>query len=414
MKILSITWKDLQIFFKDRGTLFYLILLPLIFVIFFSGILGAISSQPQDERIPLPVVDLNGGTAAQDFLTRLEEAGGLRLENYTQAQAVELLNNNELPRALFIPASFSQDLASGIPVTIRLVTHPDASSQETEAVRLVIEGVVNDLSLETQIFASLEQMSAMMANSPQIFQQAFSTDKMQDQARTQFEAAQSQSLVTISQTIPNQQTEEASTPTATQAAVPGSAVLFIFLTAQNTALSIYDEKKVGSFRRLLAAPMSHLSILIGKMLPNFIISLIQAAIIFSFGIYGFRLLGQTPISLGSDPLGLTLAVVLIALCSSTLGILIASLAHTENQIGGLSNLVLWVFGALGGSIIPIFILDRYAGSVVKIIPHYWANRLLNNLMIRGLSLTDILPEMAILLGFSLLFFAIGLWRFDFD
>jgi ABC-2 type transport system permease protein len=414
MKILSIAWKDLQIFFKDRGKLFYLILLPLLFIIFFSGILGAINSQPQDERIPLPVVDLDGGTAAQDFLIRLEAAGGLRLENYAKDQAEELLNNNELPRALFIPAGFSQDLASGIPVTIRLVSHPDASSQETEAVRLVIEGVVNDLSLETLIFASLEQMSAMMANSPQTFQLAFSTDKMQNQARSQFEAAQSQSLVTISQTIPNQQTEEASTPSTAQAAVPGSAVLFIFLTAQNTALSIYDEKKVGSFRRLLAAPMNHLSILIGKMLPNFITSLIQAVIIFTFGIYGFRLLGQTPTSLGSDPLGLILAVMLIALCSSTLGILIASLAHTENQIGGLSNLVLWVFGALGGSIIPIFILDRYAGPVVKIIPHYWANRLLNNLMIRGLSLADILPEMAILLGFSLLFFAIGLWRFDFE
>jgi ABC-2 type transport system permease protein len=111
---------------------------------------------------------------------------------------------------------------------------------------------------------------------------------------------------------------------------------------------------------------------------------------------------------------LIIAFLLIALCSSALGVLIASLARTENQIGGLSTLLLWGFGALGGSIIPHFILESMLGPIPKALPHYWGNRVLDNIMIRGMMLADVYLELAALLGFSVLFFLIGLWRFDFD
>jgi ABC-2 type transport system permease protein len=109
-----------------------------------------------------------------------------------------------------------------------------------------------------------------------------------------------------------------------------------------------------------------------------------------------------------------LVVVLIALCSSAFGILIAALAHTENQIGGLSTLLLWGMGLLGGSFIPLFLLERFLGPLPKIVPHYWATHALVNLMVRGLGWGDVALDMAVLLGFTALFFAVGLWRFDFD
>ena len=75
-----------------------------------------------------------------------------------------------------------------------------------------------------------------------------------------------------------------------------------------------------------------------------------------------------------------------------MGILIASLARTEGQIGGLSTLFLWGLGIIGGSIIPTFVMDRILGPLPKIAPHYWANQALNNVMLRNLALPDILPR----------------------
>jgi ABC-2 type transport system permease protein len=197
-------------------------------------------------------------------------------------------------------------------------------------------------------------------------------------------------------------------------AVPSLTVLFVFLTAQTAAQSIYDEKKVGSFRRLLAAPISKASLLIGKMLPAFLMALVQTAVTFTFGIFGLRLLGLTPLELGPSPLGVLLVAVVLALCTSGFGILIAAIARTENQIGGLSNVLVWVMGILGGGIVPLFLLESFLGPVPRIVPHYWAIRAYNDLMIRGLGLADVTTESAVLLGFTALFFAIGLWRFEYD
>ena len=415
MKTLSIAWKDMQILFKDRGAVVQLFLLPLLFIVVFSGALAAIGSDgEEDTRILLPVVNLDGGEAAQTLLDGLDAAGGVRVERYEQAQAQALLDENKLARVLTIPARFTADIADNHQVTLRFVNHPDADPEETEAVRLVIEGVARDMSLESQILASLQQMGAMQANAPQEFQ-VFTAERTMAQARSQFERSRTQPLVAVVQTAPGQpEGEREEMPDAVQLAVPGFTVLFVFLTAQATARSIYDEKKVGSFRRLLAAPMSKASLLAGKMIPNFITGLIQTAVIFAFGIIGMRLLGLTPMTLGDAPLAVVIVAVLVALCSSAFGILIAAIARTENQIGGLSSVFLWVMGILGGCFIPLFILENFLGPLPKIVPHYWANRAFNDLLVRGLGLADVTTEMAALLAFTALFFVIGLWRFDFN
>jgi ABC-2 type transport system permease protein len=71
-------------------------------------------------------------------------------------------------------------------------------------------------------------------------------------------------------------------------------------------------------------------------------------------------------------------------------------------------------GQVGGCIIPLFILEQFLGPLPKIVPHYWANRALVDLMVRGRGLADVTVEMAVLLGFTVVFFVVGLWRFEYD
>jgi ABC-2 type transport system permease protein len=413
MKLLSIALKDLQILFKSRGEVIQLFLMPLLFIIVFSGALGAIGAGEEDTRITLPVVDLDGGEAAQSLLAGIDAGGEVRTELFEHSEAQTLLEENEIQRMLVIPADFTSGTAQGSTVQLSLISHPDADLQETEAMRLVIVGVTSELALERQILASLRQMGDMQAVVSEE-EQAFTTERILAQARSQFERAQAQPLIEVLQTIPSQEGEREEMPDFEVVAVAGIAVLFVFGTAQVTARSIYDEKKVGSFRRLLAAPMSKASLLSGKMLPNIIVGLIQFTVIFAFGIFGLKWLGLASPSLGNDPLAVVLVCFIICLCSTAFGILIAAIARTENQIGGITSLLVWGLGIVGGAFIPIFILDQFLGPVVKIIPQYWANRALSSLMLRGLGLADVATEIAVLLGFTAIFFIIGLWRFDFD
>ncbi len=413
MKTISIALKDLQILFKDRGTLFQLFILPLLFIMVFSGALGAIGKSAEVILPSLAVVDLDGGVAAQDLVSKLVADGSIVIQPYLATQAQSLVDENKVVGVLTISSEFTTGVQQGRPVTLVLTTGTGADPQKVESIRLVIASIAADMTLESQIVASLQQMGDMQAFSPES-SQVFTTERILAQAHTQFASAQTRPLINIVQTIPQQETTQEATPDLSQSAVPGFTVLFVFLAAQTTARSIYEEKKIGSFRRLAAAPLSKAELLIGKILPNFITGLVQIVVIFAFGSLGMRLLGLTPLPIEKAPLGMILIAVLLALCSSAFGIAIAAIARTENQISGLSTLLLWGMGLLGGSLVPLFVLERFLGPIPMIVPHYWANRALDDLLIRGLGMSNVALDLGVLLGFSLLFFVIGLWRFDFE
>jgi ABC-2 type transport system permease protein len=414
MKTISIALKDLQILFKDRGALFQLFILPLLFIMVFSGALSAIGGG-SEEQVALPnlaVVDQDGGEAAMFLINKIQEDGSFSVQSLTVSDVQSQLDENKVVAVLTIPAGFTGGVQGSTPVTLVIATGKNADPQIVEAMRLVVESIAADMTLESQIIASLQQMGDMQATAPEQFQ-VFSTQRVLAQARSQFETAQVRPLIKIVQSVP-QQEEQEETPDLSLSAVPGFTILFVFLAGQTTARSIYDEKKVGSFRRLSAAPINKVQLLVGKILPNFIIALIQIAVIFAFGAFGLKAMGLTPLPIGRAPIGAILVAILLALCSTAFGILIASLARTENQIGGISTLLLWGMGLLGGCLVPLFILERFIGPFAMIVPHYWANKALDDLLIRGLGLADIYLSLVMLGVFSLIFFAIGLWRFDFE
>ncbi|MEJ2750369.1 MAG: ABC transporter permease [Anaerolineae bacterium] len=243
MNILNITFKDLQIFFKDRGSALQLFVLPLVFIFVFSGI-GSIN-QGEPEATPLPVVNLDEGNTAQTLLQKIDAAGGVKTTLMDQSEAETQLEANDINWLLEIPANFSANIAANFPTTLRLVSHPDADKTELEAVRLVVDGAAQDLLLKSQILTSL-QMMADMQSDPE--SQVFTTERIVDQAEGQFEASQERPLITINQTRPGQQGKEAepapfSGPNVT---VPGFTVLFVFLAAGATALSIYNDSSARS------------------------------------------------------------------------------------------------------------------------------------------------------------------------
>ncbi len=413
MNILSIAFKDLLIFFKDRGSALQLFVLPLVFIFVFSGLGNVGASETAVTR--LPAVDLDEGGTAVALLQKIDAAGGVKTELMAQSDAQTQLAAGQIDWLLTIPAGFSDDVAANQPTALRLTSHPDADEAARETALLVIDGAAQELTLQAQILTSLQMMAEMQGSTPG--PQVFTTEVIQAQAQSQFEAAAARPLISINQTAPGRPDAETAAPapfSGPNVTVPGFTVLFVFLAAGATALSIYNEKKIGSFRRLLAAPISKAELLLGKMLPTFFIALIQVGVIFLIGVFLMPLLGMEGLTLGEDPLAVLLIVVVMALCAAGLGVLIAAFAHTEGQIGGGSAALLWLMGALGGAFFPTFLLEGFLGQAGKAVPHYWAGKALYGVLARGQRLPDVATELAVLLGFTALFWLVGVWRFDFD
>jgi len=410
--IISITRKDFKVFLKDRSSVLYLFIVPILFILAFGGSSSG-ENKPVEEVIPLPIVDLDNGSEASQTLFDALNHAGIQCISYDQEQGESDLNKEKINRMLVVPKNYGKDLESGRTVALNLVTGPDANPSKTEAVSRMVSGVAADLSLKTQLIGSFRQMADMQAAGSSD-EQIFTSEMIIQQAQSQFERAKTEPLLSINEKWPQHLLEEGEDAFSHLSVfVPGFAILFIFLAAQATAQSIYQEKKIGSFRRLLAAPLSKVTILLGKILPNFITGLIQILVLFGFGLWILPLFGIKGMTLGNDLPAFVLLCLILLLCSTSLGVLIVAIARTEGQVSGLSQVVLWAFG-FAGIWFHRMPLPQPFDKIGLVIPHYWANSAFLDLMIRGGGLSDILPSIWILLGFTVVFFTIGLWRFDFN
>jgi ABC-2 type transport system permease protein len=322
----------------------------------------------------------------------------------------------KISRYLLIPQNFSADLAQHKPVTVVMITHPSANAASTNNALQVANGVARDTSLELQLLDGIRQMGEMQSGNP-LSDSVFNPERILAQAKGQFEDSRTRPLVALVEEMPKTVTgEERAGFDFTASVVPGLVVLFVFLSASVVARAIYEERKAGSLRRLLAAPLTRTELMLGKMTPIFLLTLVQIVVIFAVGAIILPLLGIGRLGIGEDPFAWAVASIVIALCSTCLGIMIAAIARTEAQISGLSNVLLWVAGFLGGALIPAFLIQQIPVLAVlsRLVPQSWATIAYNNILSRGASLADVLPNLGVLLIFSAVFFFIGVRRFKFE
>jgi ABC-2 type transport system permease protein len=422
MNLLNVTYKDLQVFVRDRGSVFMLFLLPFVFILVLSlamqGMQLGETSTTGPTALPLTVVNNDPqGQAAQNFLTALQAGGKVKIILEDQAKVEDRMTDAALRYALFIPADFSTQIAAGQQTTLRLAVHPINDETDVQTVERAIARASREYMLSEYLNSGLEQMAAMQAADPNA-DTAFSKERIQQQVAAQGAAAAEHPLIRVVTTTPAKPGDEIkaalSIPSYSEFAVVGMTVLFVFLAAQVTARSIFDEKREGTFRRLMASPISKPALLGGKLLPNFILVLIQIAVLFFTGGVVIGLIGLKPLSFNVDWPTLLIISLAAALCSTSLGIFIAALAKTEAQIGAFSSIALFLAGMLGGSFVPLFLFPEGLENLARVVPLYWANQAYFGLFFRGQTLIELLPNVGVLLGFSALFFGVGLWRFKFN
>ncbi|HET9619716.1 MAG TPA: ABC transporter permease [Kofleriaceae bacterium] len=191
-----------------------------------------------------------------------------------------------------------------------------------------------------------------------------------------------------------------------QVAVPGNAVLFGFFIAMAVAMSFASERHTGVWRRLLAAPVPRWRVLVGKLVPYYLISVVQLGFLFGLGagVFGMRIAGS-PIALAALSLALSA-------CAVTLGLLIASFGGSEKQIGSIVPVALLIMGLIGGCMFPRLLMPPAMRELGHAVPHSWAlDGYTDVLIVPGTGLADVIAPLVALVGFALAFAAAGVWRF---
>src|SRR5690625_853430 len=145
--------------------------------------------------------------------------------------------------------------------------------------------------------------------------------------------------------------------TGAEYAVPGLAILFSLLNAQQVITGFFRESDWGTWHRLRIAPVSFSGLVVGKSLTALAAQLLQLVVVLVGGglLFGYRPNGSVP--------GLLVIAVLFSTTMVCFGMFLFALCRTENQALTLSNIVAMAMAGFGGTFGPVAALPVWVQPV---------------------------------------------------
>ena len=193
-------------------------------------------------------------------------------------------------------------------------------------------------------------------------------------------------------------------PNAVQHNIPAWTIFAMFFIVLPLVSSIMKEKEEGSVFRFHTIPTSYLLQINAKLIVFVVICLIQFFLMLFIGLVFLPMLGLPVLQLGNSYSGILIMALGCAIAASGFGVVVGSLATTQQQGAVLGSLSILIFSAIGGIWVPAFVMPSIMRTISEISPLKWAMDGFYGLFLRGEGFIDILPHF-----FKLaLFFAICL------
>jgi ABC-2 type transport system permease protein len=392
IRILDIAQKDLTQILRDRKTFMFLLIMPIAFTLFFAIAFGGTGSSASDERLPVGLLDQDQSVLSGELGRVLAASTVIRSDQTaerTSADLDKLVADEKQAAAILIPAGYGQSILDGSPLKLTVITDPS---------RVATSSIQNEILIAVQRLtnaARIAQIAAQTVQDPSAFDTALAA------ALAAWENPPIRLELTAGAAVKVQDVNAVSAAHSS----PGMMLQFAIAGLITAATIIVTERKSRSLQRLLTTATSRMHILLGHYLAMFALIFGQFVILMLFG----------QIFLQVDYLRVPAATFLVAAaaaaCISALGLLIGVFSKSEEQTTILVMIPMFVLSGLGGAWMPL----EYTGPAFQTIGHAspiaWAMDGFQNIVVRGLGFNSVLIPVAVLAGYSLLFFALAVWRF---
>jgi ABC-2 type transport system permease protein len=398
-KVIAIALKDMKLRFTGKTELLFFLVLPLIFTLLLSGVLFGGGSN----KIVMVVVDEDNSDLSHKLYSLLESSEIVMPSLLVRESAQETFDKRDAAAILIIPSRMETNLKAGQAVALDFTLDP--SNNNGLAVQQEVQNVIGQISRGLVV----ANASTREADQIQPFTDAAQRQAYYDQslAAAQQEFTSAPTRIVIAQA---EKTVDMQTQKETQAAYAsaGQLIIWVFIPLLGTSELMAYERVWGTLRRLVTTPTRKPTFLLGIITGQFSYGLIQMLMLVVLGVVLLK------VPWGENPLALLLLLVSFGLAAVAMGTMLGTFTRTPSQANGLSIAAGMVMGLLGGCMWPLEMFPPAVANVAKILPTTWAMMGMTQLTVYNAGFIQILPYAAVLLGFSLVFFVVGAWRFRYE
>jgi ABC-2 type transport system permease protein len=354
--------KEFYHIFRDRRTLLILFGMPIAQMMLFGFV---ITSEIRD--VKLAVLDLSHDNTTRKITEKLTSTGYFKLVDYLsdENQIEQVLRQGVVREVLVFEPDFEKKLEREGTASVHVIT--DASEANTANMMYnYTQGIIQD-------YIAKENSSAARP--------------MMIDVRSRMQYNENMESVYMF--------------------VPGTmAMILMLISALLTSISIVREKELGTMEVLLASPLKPLQIIIGKVTPYVILSLINAVSIITLGNLVFGLPVQGSIIL------LMAECMLFILMALSLGILISTSTNSQQTAMFISMIALMLPTILlSGFIYPVENMPMILQWIAAIVPPRYFIIIIKNIMLKGTGFAYVWKETLILTGMTIFFILMSARRF---
>jgi len=395
-KIWSIIRKDALIRFTSPVEWMFFLILPVLFIFILSGGTGA----PADSRLTLLTVDQAGSELSASLIAELEKSSSVRPVLTDLEDALDEFEARQVSAVLIIPESFTIETLQQGQAELELKQQQNNLNAlvDQQAVQTAVGRISSLVDIANK---SVSQAEALRPFASDAERQAYFDDAFAAAASLMVDAPERINAVEGS-------TEDQINYDPRANSTAGQMITWVFIPLIGLSAMFAMERSGGTLRRILVTPTSKALFIGGTVLGQVLIALLQMAILIIFGALVMK------INWLHAPLALFLVMLTSTLAASALGTMLGTFVKTEGQANGLSIMIGMVMAMMGGCWYPIELFPQAIRTAAQVLPTYWAMSGFLDIAVRGQGLSGVLLESGILLGFAIVFFVIGVWRFRYE
>ena len=386
--------KDLRIFFTDKKAIFLALLLPIGLITLFALAFGGVAGGDEEESSPILVLysDEDNTATSKKIISILDSISGIELIPETKANAIDLIKNGDRIANIIIYSGFEDSIKYGNTVPMEM-QFDQSREMEVSVLQNIVLGNVSSLKGENDAAKNVESLiNQLYPNVPNLMRDSLK----QNMLDAQIKENRTVDLVTMTSLVG----DESSNWGLIQA-VAGTAILMLLFSVSSIGQSMLEEKENGVLKKLLQSPVKPFEIMMSKMLTATIISVFQLTVMFIFSWLAFSL------DIFMDIPALIIMILFTAIACSSFGVLLSAIVTTKKQADSLGTIIILFMSAVGGSMIPLYIMPSFMQDAAVISVNYWSIQGFYDIFWRKTGIESIMENILVLGGITIVVLAVS-------
>ncbi len=361
--------KEFQEIRRDRYALIRLVVPPVLQLFIFGY-----AATFEVYHVSTAVLDQDRSQESRELISRFAGSGRVVTETVrTDRDIADAIEHNNAVVALVIHAGFAQALRAGQPAPVQVVV--DGTNSNTALISLGYIGqIANQFAADYGRDLAARRAPLLLARLPQVTVQTRSFYNPNLDGKWFF--------------------------------IPGIiGTLMMMMIVNLTAFAIVREREVGTLEQIMVTPIRPWEFILGKTLPSFLLGLGEAALIGVIGVWWFA------VPFVGSLLILMFGTVLFLLSACALGLLLSTLARTQQQAFASNFFVLNPLFILSGFAFPIAGMPAALRWIADINPTRYYLVVIRATFLKGATFLELWPSFAAMAAIGAVLLAASIWRF---